>query len=152
MLGEATRPLTLRFVWNTICHYRRWPHFVATFAVFSTWAPLTTYTPSIIKSLGFDTIEANALSAVGGFLSLLVVFLFAWMSDRTNRRGVTVLTAQACYLIVLIVARQTQDSVGKWSRWGLWTAVNAFAVGYHPIHNAWVQLNCAPEERSIAIA
>jgi hypothetical protein len=35
-------------VWRTVTHYRRWPHYVSTFAVFSTWSPLTTYTPSII--------------------------------------------------------------------------------------------------------
>jgi hypothetical protein len=35
----------------------------------------------------------------------------------------------------------------------LWTAVNSFAVGYHPVHNTWVQLNCVDAgERSIAIA
>lgn len=35
-------------VWKTVSHYRRWPHYVSTFCVFSTWSPLTTYTPSII--------------------------------------------------------------------------------------------------------
>jgi hypothetical protein len=37
-----------KLVWSTVTHYRRWPHYVSTFAVFSTWSPLTTYTPSII--------------------------------------------------------------------------------------------------------
>ncbi|KAJ4207465.1 hypothetical protein NW767_002715 [Fusarium falciforme] len=37
-----------KLVWKTVTHYRRWPHYVSTFAVFSTWSPLTTYTPSII--------------------------------------------------------------------------------------------------------
>lgn len=35
-------------VWKTVSHYRRWPHYVSTFCAFSTWSPLTTYTPSII--------------------------------------------------------------------------------------------------------
>ncbi|KAM0257245.1 hypothetical protein ACHAQJ_004483 [Trichoderma viride] len=97
--------------------------------------------------------KANALAAVGAFLALAVVFLFAFISDRTNQRGASVIAAQACYLITLIVAHQLQPHVGKWSRWGLWTAVNSFAVGYHPIHNSWVQLNCTdPRERSISIA
>ncbi len=33
---------------KTVLHYQRWPTYVAAFAVFSTWSPLTTYTPSII--------------------------------------------------------------------------------------------------------
>ncbi|KAF4468018.1 inner membrane transporter yfav [Fusarium albosuccineum] len=142
-----------KLVWKTVTHYRRWPHYVSTFAVFSTWSPLTTYTPSIIMALGFDRIAANALAAVGASLALPVVFGFAYLSDRTNRRGGAVIGAHICYLITLIVARQVHPHVGKWSRWGLWTAVNSFAVGYHPVHNSWVQLNCREAgERSIAIA
>ena len=107
----------------------------------------------LFRSLGFDRISANALAAVGPFIALGVVFCFAYMSDRTNLRGGSVIAAQICYLITLIVALCVQPHVGKWSRWGLWTAVNSFAVGYHPVHNSWVQLNCRdPRERSISIA
>lgn len=119
----------------TVLHYKRWPTLLSTFCVFATWSPLTTYTPSIYVDLGFNRIAANALATVGASLALVVVFLFAKLSDRTNRRGYCVVLAQICYLITLVVARQVQPSVGRWGRWGLWTAVNAFAVGYHPIHN-----------------
>ncbi|GIZ48086.1 hypothetical protein CKM354_001116000 [Cercospora kikuchii] len=145
--------IDLRLVWRTVSHWRRWPHYVSTFAAFSTWSPLTTYTPSIIMALGFERVPANALAAVGGSLALLVVFTMGYISDRTNRRGATVIVAQLCYLTVLITARQVHPHVGKWSRFVLWTAVNSFAVGYHPVHNSWVQLNChEARERSIAIA
>ncbi|KXS95434.1 hypothetical protein AC578_4704 [Pseudocercospora eumusae] len=167
-----SQAIDLRLVWNTVSHWRRWPHFVSTFAVFSTWSPLITYTPSIImsvlqmylrledgsltqsrRSLGFKRIVANALAAVGASMALLVVFVFGYVSDRINRRGGTVIAAQTCYLIVLVVARQVHPHVGRWSRWGLWTAVNSFAVGYHPVHNSWLQLNChEARERSISIA
>jgi nitrate/nitrite transporter NarK len=104
-------------------------------------------------TLGFNRIQANALASVGAFLALGVVFFFGWLSDRTNKRGVAVISAQVCYLIILIIARSVHPYVGKWSRWGLWTSINAFAIGYHPVHNSWVQLNCEdPRERSISIA
>ena len=58
-----------------------------------------------------------------------------------------------CYIVVLVVAKNLHPSVRKWSRWGLWTAVNAFAIGYHTVHNSWVQLNSRdPGERSTSIA
>lgn len=105
------------------------------------------------RSLGFDRISANALAAVGASLALIVVFCFASMADRIKFRGVSVITAQFLYLVSLIVALQVQPHVGKWSRWGLWTSVNSSAVGYHPIHVSWVQINCRdPRERSISIA
>ncbi|KAI3541126.1 major facilitator superfamily transporter [Colletotrichum filicis] len=140
-------------VWKTVKHYKRWPHYVSTFCVFSTWSPLTTYTPSIIMALGFDRISANALAAVGASLAMAVVFAFAMLSDRSNKRGSTVLLGHVCYLTILVVARTVHPHVGKWSRWGLWTAINAFAVCYHPAHNTWLQVNCRdPRERSIGIA
>jgi MFS family permease len=152
--GAQEMRIPLAVVWKTVMHYRRWPHFFSAFAVFSTWSPLTTYTPSIIMTLGFDRVQANALASVGGFMALVVVFFFGYVSDRTNRRGLTVISSQLCYLIVLIVARQTQHhDIGKWSRWGLWTTVNAFAVGYHPAHTSWMKINCKePGERSISIS
>lgn len=151
--GAHGLPIPLRIVWRTVSQYRRWPHFVSTFVVFSTWSPLTTYTPSIIMALGFERVTANALAAVGAFLSLGVVFCFAYMFDKAQFRGSSVITAQLLYLVTLIVTLLVQPRVGKWSRWGLWTAVNGFAVGYHPVHNSWVQINCRdPRERSISIA
>lgn len=105
------------------------------------------------RALGFNRTAANALAAVGASLSLVVVLIFAYISDKTNKRGLSVIGAHICYIITLVVARSLHPSVGKWSRWGLWTAVNSFAVGYHPVHNSWVQLNCRdPGERSISIA
>jgi hypothetical protein len=40
--------ITAKKVWKTILHWQRWPHLIATSLVFSTWSPLTTYTPTII--------------------------------------------------------------------------------------------------------
>ena len=169
--GAQGMAISWKLVRQTVLHYKRWPSYLSTFCVFATWSPLTTYTPSIFLDLGFDRVTANALAAVGASLALAVVFAFARLSDRTNCRGQCVMLAQICYLITLVVARQVQPTAGRWSRWGLWTAVNAFAVGYHPIHNTCefdcclliclnvtnkcvgVQLNCKyPGERSIAIS
>ncbi|CAO2652917.1 Nn.00g023280.m01.CDS01 [Neocucurbitaria sp. VM-36] len=151
--GSQGLHIPLSLVWKTVKHYRRWPHFISTFAVFSTWSSLTTYTPTIIMALGFERIEANALACVGGFFALGVVFFFGWLSDKTNKRGLSVILAQSLYLLILIITRAVHPHVGKWSRWGLWTAINASAIGYHPVHNSWVQLNCKdPRERSISIA
>lgn len=46
--GARGMKIPLSVVWQTVKHYKRWPHYLSTFAVFSTWAPLTTYTPTII--------------------------------------------------------------------------------------------------------
>lgn len=115
---------------------------------------LLTAIVSIYRSLGFTRVQSNALGAIGAALTLPIVFVFSWASDRTGRRGLSVISAILSYLVVLIIARTVLPHVaGRWGRFGLWTVVNAFAVCYHPVHNTWVQLNCRERgERSIAIA
>ena len=46
--GARGMNIPLSLVWQTVKHYKRWPHYVSTFAAFSTWSALTTYTPTII--------------------------------------------------------------------------------------------------------
>ncbi|KAJ5214977.1 hypothetical protein N7468_010656 [Penicillium chermesinum] len=152
--GESSQPkIPMKVVWKTVTNFRKWPHFLATACVFATWSPLTTYTPSIMVSLGFSRISANALAAIGNFITLPVVLLFAWAGGKLRKWGFTVMTAQACYLIALIALRCIQPHVGTWSKFGLWTTANGLAVGYHPVHNAWIQVNSgSPEERSINMA
>ncbi|KAF1945050.1 MFS general substrate transporter [Clathrospora elynae] len=153
MPGTQGLRIPISLVWKTVKHYRRWTHFISTVAVFPTWSLLIIYMPIIMMTLGSNTIEANALASVGGFLALGVVFFFGWLSDKINKRGLSVIIAQSLYLIILIITHSVHPNFGKWSRWGFSTTVNAFAIGYHPVLNSWVQLNCMdPREKSISIA
>lgn len=56
-------------------------------------------------------------------------------------------------MIVLILLRELQQGKGRWSKFALWTVANAFAVGYHPGQNTWLQLNCpSAEKRAISVS
>ena len=115
LVKAPRRRIPLKLVWLTLTNVRKWPHFLATACVFSTWSPLITYTPSIIMSLGYSRVQANALAAIGTFMTLPVILLFAWLSDKTNKRGLLVMIAIAAYLIALIALKVIQPHVGKWS-------------------------------------
>ncbi|WFD37019.1 hypothetical protein MCUN1_003911 [Malassezia cuniculi] len=145
--------ISLKSMLSTLLYWKRWPHFLATALVFGTWSPLTTYTPTIFMSLGFVRWEANALTAVGGFGALCIVLLFGYLSDRTKMRAACVCVPTFLYMVVLVLLREIQPHVGKWGKYALWTVVNAFAVGYHPGQNTWLQLNCKTlEERAISVS
>lgn len=150
VVDDTNRRLPLVVVWRTILNARKWPHFLATACVFATWSPLATCTPSVIMSLLKG--GRQRLSCSWEHLTLPVVFLFAWLGDRTQSPGVTVVIATiAVHLVAPILLRTVQLYASSLGKFGLWTAVNAFAMGYHPIHNAWIQIKCrTPEERSIS--
>lgn len=60
--GAQGKNIPLKGVWRTLKNYRRWLHYLATACVFSTWSPLTTYTPSIIMYVYISIY----ISAAGG--------------------------------------------------------------------------------------
>jgi hypothetical protein len=90
--------------------------------------------------LGFTLVQADALTSVGGFLALAIVFFILQLCDKTNKRGLTVFVAQLCYLLVSTVTHEVPPSVGKWYRRGLCTTINASAIGYRPVHNRTVEI------------
>ncbi|GAA89165.1 similar to alternative sulfate transporter [Aspergillus luchuensis IFO 4308] len=114
--GTTSNTIPVKVVWETLTNYTKWPHFLATACVFATWSPLTTYTPTIIMSLGFSRIQANALAAIGSLLTLPVIVFFASLSDWSRRRGMSVMLAIAVYLVALILLRVLQAHVDRWGR------------------------------------
>ncbi|KAJ6140404.1 hypothetical protein N7471_006890 [Penicillium samsonianum] len=151
MKGPLAHPgkkhISFRLVWKTLTDIWKWPHFIATGCVFATWSPLTTYTPSIFMELGLSRIKANAFCAIGSLLTLPVILFFCVDERQIEQKGPH---RHGCHLLIL---RIMMHRVDKWGKLGLWTAVNALAVGYHPIHNSWIQINCkSSEERNISVA
>lgn len=154
MEGRLIRShVSIATVYRTLSYWKRWPHFLATALVFGTWSPLTTYTPSIFVSLGFEKSIASALTSIGSALTLAVTISVGAVSDYMGSRGMWVAIPIALYLIALVLLRTIQPHVGTWGRFGLWTTVNAFAVGYHAQQNTWLQANCGSlEERCISVS
>ncbi|KAK4177838.1 inner membrane transporter yfaV [Triangularia setosa] len=133
---KAKGHIPLAVVWKTVKYWKR-----------------AAFRADFLGSFGFDRITVNTLTAVGAALAPLVALTLATISDATNKRGLAVIAGQLCYLVSLVVGSSLQFDVGTWGRWGLWTVINAFSVGYHLVHNTWLQLNCHDaEERSISIA
>ncbi len=73
---------------------------------------------------------------------------------RQTCEEVPSLLAQCCCLAALVIARASSPThVGQWSRWALWTLVNSFAVGYHPVPTHGCNSTAArPVSCSVSIA
>lgn len=57
---------------------RVWMHVFITMLPLAAVGALGTYTPSIIKSLGFGTVKANALSSVGIYCAIVFVAILSY--------------------------------------------------------------------------
>lgn len=113
---------------------------------------INTYGPSVIKSFGYDTVRANAMASVGGFISVIMVILLGWCCDFTTRRAPALLFAALWSMIAFTCLRESL----KWSN-GMRYAAVVFSMStnsvVHILNVGWLSVNCqTPQERSIAMA
>lgn len=131
-----------RDVWATVRNPRILVHVLITLMSLISTSAVNSYAPSVIKSLGFSAVKANALNSVGNFIAIGIVLVLGYIalvfdvscvffnslplfltlnSDRTNRRGITVLIAALWCLISFSCLRQSTH-YPKWNRYAAVTA------------------------------
>jgi cyanate permease len=73
------------------------------------FSSLPVFLPTILKEMGFSSINAQGLTAPPFFLSFLVVIATTYLADRTQQRGITIaiLTAIGGVGYILLVASHT---------------------------------------------
>ncbi|KAL4729701.1 hypothetical protein ACLX1H_004124 [Fusarium chlamydosporum] len=122
-------------------------------AAFKKARAFDTYSPSIVKSFGFEGLTSNALASVGLFLQIPVSWSFSYVSDRFNKRPETVMAGLSLHLLGYVFNRIfTELSLRGVSYFGVvWT--QTFGTFSHPLNIAWMSLACDDsEERALAMA
>ncbi|EXK79929.1 hypothetical protein FOQG_15483 [Fusarium oxysporum f. sp. raphani 54005] len=139
---------------NTFSNWRIWIHVCITLANNGPFRGFDTYSPSIIKGLGYPALQSNAMAAVGLFLQVPVSFIFSWVSDRFNYRGETVIAGISMHMLGYIFNRAFTGLKSQGVRYFgvVWT--QTFANLPHPLNITWMSLLACrdPEERSLAMA
>lgn len=59
-----------------------WTHFLIALCNSGPTRGFDTYAPTFIRSLGFKSLESNALASVGLFLQIPIAYGFAYVSDQ----------------------------------------------------------------------
>lgn len=154
LLTVSTHPvrITGRDVAATVSNPRILAHVFVTMTVIVPVNAINTYGPSVIKSLGYGTVRANAMASVGLFVSVFLAVALGWLADRTGRRGPFALFAAVWSMIAFTCLRQSSN----WSHSRRYAAV-VFSMStntlVHLVNVGWLSLNCrTPQERSIAMA
>ncbi|KAF3763952.1 MFS general substrate transporter [Cryphonectria parasitica EP155] len=115
---------------------------------------INTYGPSVIKSLGYTTVHANALASVGPFIAVVMVIVLGWLCDKTGRKGPFVLFAAVWSTIAFSCLRE--GTAEDWST-GMKYAAVVFSMATNSVVHiqnvGWLSANCqSPQERSVAMA
>ncbi|OJJ02111.1 hypothetical protein ASPVEDRAFT_887768 [Aspergillus versicolor CBS 583.65] len=145
--------ITARDVWDTVKQPKIIQHFFLTLVSMSALSGLTSYTPLLIKSFGYTSVQANAMASVPIYCSMVFTYTLARIGDRTNHRGPLVLLAITWNVIAYICLRNVPLDSSKNHKYGVLIAANIGYAAMHIQNVGWLAINCTkPQERSVAMA
>ncbi|KAJ5308543.1 hypothetical protein N7476_009199 [Penicillium atrosanguineum] len=140
-------------IWNTVKQPRILQHVFLTLVSMSGFQGLTQYTPTMIKSLGFSAIRANALASVPVYCGIVWLTALSFASDWTGHRGPFVIIAITWNVISYVCLRTTSYAAGKWHRYAVIAIANVSYCSMHILNVGWLSIYCkSPQERSVAMA
>ncbi|OOO07848.1 major facilitator superfamily MFS_1 [Aspergillus oryzae] len=164
--------ITAKDIWNTVRQPTTLQHFFITLVAMSGFQGLTQYTPSMIKSFGFNAIQANALASVPIYCSMVWCLVLSYFADRTGHRGPFVLLSITWNVISYACLRTMPYSSSSWHKYGVIAVANVIYASMQYVHfpfpvphvlNAhkvnsilnigWLSVYCkTPQERSVSMA
>ncbi|CEJ94352.1 hypothetical protein VHEMI09890 [[Torrubiella] hemipterigena] len=146
------KPVLLSHVLDTFKDWRLYGHIIAGFLSMTMIAPINVYAPSIIKSLGFTTLQANGLNSVGSACSLVFSICLAFSSDKHQERGLHVAVGYLVGAAGLLWLALAPSSVDKWTLYGgvVWTQMGMGSA--QAINAAWLTAKMEDYKRPVALA
>lgn len=128
-------------VFAGLTDYKNYVHTLIHFCCNYSFAGLSNFLPTIIEEMGYSSINAQGLSAPAYFVSFLLCFAAAYMSDRWGKRGFIVAGFAAIGAIGYLVLATVRDESKSGARYvGIWLA----ACGVFPalcINITWLLNN-----------
>ncbi|KAK6070319.1 major facilitator superfamily transporter [Seiridium cupressi] len=132
--------------------WRLYGHLVAAFLCMIMIAPMNTYAPSIIKSLGFSTLQANGLNSVGSVCALVWSVSLAFSSDKLRERGFHIALGYLWGAAGLLWLALAPVSSSRWTLYGgvVWTQMGMGSA--QAISAAWLTSKVQDHKRPVALA
>jgi hypothetical protein len=113
------KPVLPSHILDTFGDWRLYGHLVAALLSMVMISPMNTYAPSIIKSLGFTSLQANGLNSVGSICALIWSVSLAFSSDRFQERGFHIAAGYLWGAVGLLWLALAPENVGKWVLYGM---------------------------------
>ncbi|KAJ6788649.1 hypothetical protein PWT90_06957 [Aphanocladium album] len=150
---QAKATMTLSAFRQTILNVRSWLHLLLNAVALTPKGALQLYTPSIIKSLGFDSIRANLLNSVSSFAVVLLSICISIASDKFRKRGLFCIIAFAWSVVFCAALIAVRESHDKWLRYAMLTLLSSGNALAQALNDAWLSINSPTSNyRSIGLA
>ncbi|KAL3473331.1 vitamin H transporter [Aspergillus californicus] len=138
---------------ETFKNFRLWMHVAITMLSACALHGLTLYTPTMIKSFGFSTIHSNALSSVAYFGAIVMCGTLAYLSDKTQQRGLLTLTSASWSVITWGCLLTLNTLSSQWHKYVILILANMCGVTTHVLNIAWILSHATTDqERGICSA
>ncbi|KAM3505050.1 hypothetical protein MY10362_003193 [Beauveria mimosiformis] len=146
------KPVLPSHIWDTFSDWRLYGHLIAALLSMVMIAPMNTYAPSIIKSMGFSSLQANGLNSVGSICALVWSVSLAFSSDQFQERGFHIAAGYLFGVVGLLWLALAPETVGKWVLYGgvVWTQMGMGSA--QAISAAWLTTKMEDHKRPVALA
>lgn len=145
--------ISLKELGSVLANWRIYPHVLVSMCAIAPASTLSAYGPTLVKTFGYSTLKANALSSVGPWVQIPLTLLSGYLADKTNRRGLVSLGGLSLlwgFSIGCVVLATSSDKDAKYA---LLTCMLAVQTIWHPVNGSWLAQNSrSPSERSITMA
>ncbi|KAF9174504.1 hypothetical protein BGX21_000555 [Mortierella sp. AD011] len=132
---------------------RVWPNILIGFFGLFPSTPIGSFAPLILKMLGFDALTTNLLAIPGYILSLTVMSIVSYSSDRYNERAFHGAAATLYYAACVAGLALLPADASKYSLYICLIFAMGGSTCWHPVNAAWISGNTAPVgKRTIALA
>ncbi|KAH7304204.1 major facilitator superfamily domain-containing protein [Stachybotrys elegans] len=146
------KPVLPSHILDTFMDWRLYGHLTAALLSMIMIAPMNTYAPSIIRSLGFTALQANGLNSVGSVCALIWSVSLAFSSDKFRERGFHIAVGYLWGAAGLLWLALAPTGVGRWTLYGgvVWTQMGMGSA--QAISAAWLTTKMQDYKRPIALA
>ncbi|CAK7219942.1 hypothetical protein SEUCBS140593_004065 [Sporothrix eucalyptigena] len=151
--GQLQRRMTFKDVTSTLANLKLWLHVLLTTVGLAPSTALWSYAPTIVSSFGYNTLNSNAMTSVGQWISVALVIIGGFIADKWGRRGYFVLLAVTIELAFTVAYKCLPDDTNKGTKYAMLTLASATCSWWHAVNGSWIAINGkTPAERSIRMA
>ncbi|KAF5606112.1 nicotinamide mononucleotide permease [Fusarium pseudocircinatum] len=138
---------------NVMTNWRLIPHVLLTISALAPATTMSSYSPSLVKSFGYERLKSNALVSIGSWALVVTNLLWGYLGDKLQMRGPLVAFGIFMFWAFTIADRVMVFSPDGHTRFALLTLTHAFGWQWHPLNGSWMALNAGSAgERSITMA